>query len=63
MEAFVMNLQPNQGTVINNMLSDYMTLASKRNAAAMDAFANSNRNVEGEIMATTLRGLLTKTTV
>lgn len=51
-------LAPLSGSAINDMILDYMALSGENRRAELAHFLESSRSVQGEIMATTLRGMI-----
>ncbi|WP_232285991.1 hypothetical protein [Solidesulfovibrio carbinoliphilus] len=51
-------LAPLTGSILNEMILDYMALGGERRRAEMAHFLESSRSVQSEIMATTLRGMI-----
>lgn len=61
MSGPTITLTPLTGAAINEMLQDYMTLAGDRRRAEMAHFLESGRTAQSDIMATTLRGMILRT--
>lgn len=49
---------PLTGTRINDMILDYMSVKGDARRAEMAHFLSSSRNIQSEIMAVTLRGMI-----
>lgn len=58
MRAPTVTLTPLTGSVINDMILEYMSLSGERRRTELSQFLESSRSVQSEIMATTLRGMI-----
>jgi hypothetical protein len=58
MRPSTVTVTPLTGTLINNMILDYMAVAGDRRRAEMAHFLSSSRSAQSEIMAVTLRGMI-----
>ncbi|EFL49149.1 conserved hypothetical protein [Solidesulfovibrio fructosivorans JJ]] len=56
-------LIPLNGTRINDMILDYMSVKGAARRAELAHFLSSSRNIQSEIMAVTLRGMMMNASV
>ncbi|MHC1791018.1 hypothetical protein [Solidesulfovibrio sp.] len=61
MRAPSITLAPLTGSAINDMILEYMALSGDRRRTELAHFLESGRSTQSDIMATTLRGMILRT--